>query len=207
MDRRFAAVRRISIWSCALVISIPAETPVWDSVLAASAAVNESMHALMGTSSLQSTNHGSANRGIAMNKPAAIDLCRACVEARVQYFRSDPKAEGLLAFAENILSTAGQRDGLYGPNGEGVAKSPPPSCGYYTTTLLAPGPAALARARDYLLNRRLLVGSALVAWRAEYGVSGCRSLVANDVSDAHARDSCRDTSLFANGLTAFDPDR
>jgi hypothetical protein len=159
------------------------------------------------------------------NESAAIDVCRDYVEAQLKYFRSDTNADGIFAFAKRIRSTPGKRDGLYwaisdgedeSPTGPNVAAAaiteqqpsdkPRPLSGYYFKTLLAQGPAATGGSRNYQIDGLLLTGFALVAWPAQYGVSGVQSFIVNHLGDVYGSDLGPDTDRIASGLSAFDPD-
>src|SRR5690606_19018537 len=98
--------------------------------------------------------------------------------------------DGELDYAETLLSTPGQFDGLYWPQQEGVLPSPledyvaseqdylskretgSPVHGYRARILTAQGAAAPGGAADYKVDGHLSKGWAVVAWPAEYGVTG-----------------------------------
>ena len=47
------------------------------------------------------------------NEAAVVEICQKYVDAQLAYFRSNRRADGYLAFAEKIRSSAGAHDGLY----------------------------------------------------------------------------------------------
>jgi hypothetical protein len=166
-----------------------------------------------------------ADSEMARNESAVIDFCLEYVEAQIKYAQISRNAGGLSVFAQNVRSAPGKREGLYWAIREGEDESPVgpnvaaaavteqqpadrsrPFAGYYFKILMAQGPAALGGARDYRLEGRLVLGFALVAWPASYGVSGVRSFLINHLGDVYARDLGPDTSRIAAGLTVFDPD-
>src|SRR5947209_15587015 len=51
-------------------------------------------------------------REIDRNEAAIIDVCFSYVDAQLTYFTSVRRADGYVAFAAKIRSTAGMRDGL-----------------------------------------------------------------------------------------------
>ena len=163
-------------------------------------------------------------REIVRNESAAVDMCLSYLDAQLAYFRSAPRTDGQLAFAEKIRSTAGMRDGLYW-HLEGAGEESPlgprfaaaaaaeldpvaarPLFGYYFKVLVAQGPDAAGGARDYRVGGRLTNGFALVAWPAEYGVTGVRTFQVNHLGDVYAKDLGSDTSRTAT-MTTFALDR
>jgi hypothetical protein len=159
------------------------------------------------------------------NESAAIDMCLGYVDAQVAYFRSVRRDDGYLAFAAKILSSPGMHDGLYWDPREAGDESPigpkfaaaaaaeldpsetRPLFGYYFKILSAQGPEAVGGARDYHVDGRLIAGFALVAWPAEYGVTGFRTFQVNHLGEVYARDSGPDTGRATLAMTAFAPDR
>jgi hypothetical protein len=162
----------------------------------------------------------------ARNQSAVIDMCRDYVEAQFQYFRMDQDRDGLLSFAERIRSTPGKHDGLHWPlvddedespigpkfaaaaiTEKPAADKPRPLFGYYFKTLSSQGPEAPGGARDYKVEGRLVTGFGLLAWPAEYGVSGVQSFQVNHLGDVYAKDLGPATHRIAAGMPAFAPDR
>jgi Protein of unknown function (DUF2950) len=166
-----------------------------------------------------------ATARIADNEAAVIDACHAYVEAQLKYFDTDQDADGVREFAVRIRSTPGKHDGLYwqiaigedespvGPNialaavGEQEPRAEPRSfSGYFFRTLPAQGRAAIGGARDYRANGHIVSGFALVAWPAQYGISGVQTFVINHSGDAYARDLGPNTPHVARALRTFNPD-
>jgi hypothetical protein len=166
-----------------------------------------------------------ATRLIDRNESGAIGICLEYVDAQLSYFRVDHGAQGYLTFAPKIRSTPGKRDGLFWPADVAEEESPmgpvfaaaaaaeepagghpTPLFGYYYKILLAQGPEAVGGARDYRVEGRLIAGFALVAWPAEYGVSGARSFLVNQLGDVYAKDLGPGTSRIASGMCAYAPD-
>jgi hypothetical protein len=52
-------------------------------------------------------------RRIGNNEITAIDLCRGYVEAQNEYFEQDRTGAGVRQYAQQFISSPGQRDGLY----------------------------------------------------------------------------------------------
>jgi hypothetical protein len=139
------------------------------------------------------------NRRIGRNELNAIQVAIAYVDAQREYYARDPDGDGLLHYARTFASSPGNRDGLYWPTNpgeppsplgplvararsEGYAKhSPNPVAywGYYYRILTAQGKDASDGAYDYLAQGRLIGGFALVAYPAQYGVSGVMTFIVN----------------------------
>ena len=56
---------------------------------------------------------------------------------------------------------------------------PSPFHGYYFKILTAQGPAAAGGAKDYVVDGKMSGGFALVAWPAQYDVTGVMTFVVN----------------------------
>jgi len=166
-----------------------------------------------------------AHADVADNEAAVIDACHSYVEAQLKYFDTNQNTNGIREFAPRIRSTPGKRDGLYWPIAVGedesrvganmasaaVAEQEPPAerrpfSGYFFKTLSAQGNAAAGGARDYRVEGHLVSGFALVAWPAEYGISGVLTFVTNRTGDVYARDLGPNTPHVASTLRAFNPD-
>ncbi len=165
-------------------------------------------------------------RSVIENEAAVISVCASYIEAQFIYFRTDHNAGGFLEFAQRVRSTPGRHDGLYwaiegdedespmGPQFAAAAITEPssgveshPYFGYYFKILLSQGPEASGGARDYRIAGHLIGGFGLVAWPAEYGVSGVHSFLVNHLGDLYTRDLGPDTQRAATGITTFAPDR
>ena len=226
MASESAVVCRFSILFCGLTIAVAAHrvpAPAVDA--SATVRLRSETATSFRTDGPNSVGNGVRPPEAAVNESAAIDLCRNYVEAQFEYFRLNPNADGVLAFAQKIRSTPGKHDGLYWSIDAGEAESPlgpnvaaaavtereteddrRPSSGFYVKILLAQGPAAMGGARDYVVDGRLATGFALVVWPARYGVTGVQSFLVNHLGDVYARDLGSDTSRIASRLSAFNPD-
>jgi hypothetical protein len=161
-------------------------------------------------------------RRISRNELAVIDLCQQYLQAQLAYAASHA---GRTVFARKIRSTPGFRNGLYwsaknaedesleGPLFASAAYAelepsgtPSPYFGYYFKILLRQGPDAAGGALDYQINGELVRGFALVAWPAEYGVTGKRTFLVNQRGDVYQKDLGVETPKVASAMTAFNPD-
>lgn len=169
------------------------------------------------------------NRRIGKNELSTIQVCLAIVDAQREFARLDPDANGLPDYARKIISSPGQRDGLYWPTAQGEAQSPlgplvataadegyakklrakgqPPAYhGYRYRLLTQQGPDATGGAYDYQVKGKLLSGFALVAWPAEYGNSGVMTFIVSHAGVVYQKDLGNQTSRTASSMRSFNPD-
>jgi hypothetical protein len=161
-------------------------------------------------------------RRVGRNEINAIDVCRGYVEAQMEYAARDRNAHGILAYAQTILSAPGKKDGLYweGESETLVPKSfadaaavmlgtqgkkAQPYHGYFFHILKAQGPDAEGGAMNYLVKAEMIGGFALVAWPAEYGVSGVNTLIVNQSGMVYEKDLGATTGVLARTMTQFNP--
>jgi hypothetical protein len=162
-------------------------------------------------------------RRVGRNELAAIDVSRAYVEAQNEYAAHDRDANGVLEYAQKIVSTPGKKDGLYW-EGESQnlvpkafadaaaammaeGKKPMPYHGYYFHILKAQGPDAPGGARNYVVKGMMMGGFALVAFPAEYGVSGVKTFIVNHDGMVYEKDLGPTTTVLARQMTRFNPDK
>ena len=162
-------------------------------------------------------------RRIGRNEMTAIDVCRGYVEAQMEYAAADRESAGVLQYAQKIISTPGKKDGLYW---EGEAKNlvpksfadasaamfaegkkPVPYHGYYFHILKGQGPDAEGGALDYVVKGKMIGGFALVAFPAEYGVSGVKTFMVNHRGVVYEKDLGSGTVMAARQMTRFNPDK
>jgi hypothetical protein len=166
------------------------------------------------------------NRRIGRNELNAIQVALAYVDAQREYYARDPDGDGLLHYARTFASSPGKRDGLYWPTKEGEPPSPlgplvarartegyakrsaapVPYWGYYYRILTAQGKDAPGGTYDYLAQGRLMGGFALVAYPAQYGVSGVMTFLVNQDGVVYQRDLGPRTATIARAMKEFDPD-
>jgi hypothetical protein len=160
-------------------------------------------------------------RIIGNNELDAIDVCQGYVDAQQRYAETDWKGDGVHQYAQRIVSTAGKKDGLYWPGpdspvAEAFARAfsqgyttndkTKPFRGYYYKILLAQGPDAKDGAEEYLAHGYMIGGFALVAWPAEYRVSGIKTFIVNQDGIVFEKDLGPQTAALAKGMTKFNPD-
>lgn len=167
-------------------------------------------------------------RRIGRNELAVIRICRTYVAAQQLYARTahDGRRAGL--YAAVFRSDPGRRNGLYWPTAAGVRRSPlgdlfaaaaseghampdggpqpSPFHGYYFRILTAQGAAAPGGKRSYLVDGELSRGFALVAWPAQYDVTGVMTFIVNQNNVVHEKDLGQATDAAARAMIEYDPD-
>jgi hypothetical protein len=167
-------------------------------------------------------------RRIGRNELFAIETCRAYVTAQRRYALQghDGKQPGL--YATKFQSDPGKENGLYWPTGRGQQRSPlgdlvaqaaeegravggdrtqpSPFHGYYFKILTAQGSVAPGGARSYLVKGEMSRGFALVAWPAQYDVTGVMTFVVNQDGIIREKDLGPGTDAAARKMTAYNPD-
>jgi Protein of unknown function (DUF2950) len=161
-------------------------------------------------------------RRVGRNELTAIEVCRAYVEAQMEYASRDRTASGTLQYAQKILSTPGKKDGLYweGEPNDLVPKAfadasaamlagkkATPYHGYYFHILKAQGPEAEGGAMDYVVNGKMIGGFALVAFPDEYGVSGIKTFLVSHRGKVYEKDLGAATGAMGRQMTRFNPDK
>jgi hypothetical protein len=165
-------------------------------------------------------------RRIGSNELDAIAACKAYVDAQYDYAAEDRNKNGIPEYARKMISSPGKRDGLFWPESDapptrfaaGVKKAqeegyrqegetPTPYHGYNFRILMAQGPKAHGGALEYLQHGSMIGGFGLVAWPAEYGVSGIKTFLVNQDGVVFEKDLGSSTSATAIAMKVFDPDR
>jgi hypothetical protein len=163
-------------------------------------------------------------RRIGSNELDAIDFCRGFVEAQSDYAAQNRTANNLPVYAQKIISSPGERDGLYwkstgendeSPIGEIVARAiaqgytdkRDPYHGYYFRVLTAQGNNASGGAMSYLDNGLMTKGFALIAWPSNYGATGIMTFIVDKTGIVYQKDLGRKTAEIAGSYTAYDPDK
>jgi hypothetical protein len=164
-------------------------------------------------------------RRIGRNELGAIRVCRLYVSAQQQYAKTGHDGKPAGVYAQKFRSDTGTHNGLYWPpvRGEkrsplgdlladagvdghkGTTAAPAPFHGYYYRILTAQGRSAPGGAKDYVQAGRLSGGFALVAWPAEYGVTGIMTFIVNQDGVVKEQDLGPGTTKAAGSLRVYDP--
>jgi hypothetical protein len=160
-------------------------------------------------------------RRVGRNELNAIDVCRGYVEAQLEYAAEDRDKNGILEYAQKIVSSSGKHDGLYWDGANIVPKSfaeaaesyakegnkLQPFHGYYFKVMKAQGPDAQGGALSYVVKGQMIGGFALVAWPAEYGVSGIHTFIVNHHGVVYQKDLGAGSAALARQMIRFNPDK
>lgn len=167
------------------------------------------------------------NRRVGANELATIQSTLAFVDAEREYYMRNPQQDALLHYAQKLVSSDGQKDGLYWPTADDEAPSPLgpsfaearaegylkegeprlPYHGYVYRLLKAQGPNANGGAYDYMVGDKLLGGFALLAFPVDYGSSGVMTFIVNHDGVVFSKDLGPETTKLASEIQMFDPDQ
>jgi len=152
-------------------------------------------------------------RRIGADELDAIEICHGYVDAQKQYASQDLDHDGVFAYAPHLMATAGHQDGLYwaGTNQPLVPEpmgraATQPYHGYYFHVLTSQGPDAPGGAHNYVVNHKMIGGFALVAWPAEYGVTGVHTFIVSYDGTVYQKDIPPVRGKSGPPVTTFDPD-
>ena len=157
------------------------------------------------------------NRRVGRNELTAINVCQTIVQAEKEYYQLDPDQDGVREYAKKILSTPGKKDGLFwsrqpgekpspiGPliataiaEGYRQGSSPKPYHGYYFRVLTEKDNRSLLSPAG-----KLTKGFALIAYPAQWGVSGVMSFLVSEDGVVLQRDLGADTEKTASAITSY----
>jgi hypothetical protein len=157
-----------------------------------------------------------ATRRIGRNENAAMLISLAIRDAQGEYQASTQH------YAQRIVSTPGQHDGLYWPSAPGEKDSPlgPLAAamphtqsvskegyyGYHFRILTAQGAHAKGGSQNYVENGTMTKGYGVVAWPAEYGKTGVMSFIVNQDGQIYQKNLGPQSARVAAALKSFDPD-
>ncbi len=162
-------------------------------------------------------------RRIGANELDAIEICRGYVEAQHEYALQQRAADDVNQYAQRIISTPGQHDGLAwqnpdgtwaGPIGENIARAiaqgytstSEPYHGYFLKILKGQGPAAPLGQIDFVVEGVMIGGFALVAAPAEYEVTGLRTFIVSHDGVVYEKDLGPKTIEEFSRMERFNPD-
>jgi hypothetical protein len=168
------------------------------------------------------------SRRIGRNELGAIQVCLAYVDAQREYYAEAWSSDGVLQYAPRLASNPGKRDGLYWDTKPGEKPSPlgvllararsegyvtgktsggaAPYHGYLYRTLPGQGPSASGGAYDYVVEGRMIGGFGLLAFPAQYGVSGIMTFMVNHDGVVYQKNLGPNTAQLARQIKTFDPD-
>jgi hypothetical protein len=167
-------------------------------------------------------------RRIGRNELAAIATVHAYVTAQRRYAEQAHDGSPAGVHATRFASDPGKENGLYWPAKDGQQRSPlgdlvaqaaaegravggarsqpSPFHGYYFRILLSQGSAAKGGKKQYVAKGLMSGGFALVAWPAQYDVTGVMTFVVNQDGVVHEKDLGTDTAAIAKAMGRYDPE-
>jgi len=162
-------------------------------------------------------------RRVGRNELDAIEICRGYVEAQNDYAVTK-KVNGVNQYAQRIISTPGQQDGLAwqnpdgtwdGPIGEKIAAAiargytnrNEPYHGYFFKVLKGQGPAAPLGELDYVIKGAMIGGFALLASPAQYRNTGVKSFMVSQDGVVWEKDLGPKTLELFQTIDRFNPDK
>jgi hypothetical protein len=164
-------------------------------------------------------------RRIGANELDAIEICRGFADAQKQYASEPHDDSGINQYAQKIISTPGKRDGLYWANDDGTPggpiskaiaraieegydpKVPAGYHGYYFKVLKGQGPAAPLGQLDYVIEGVMIGGFALVAFPAEYRVTGVKTFMVSYDGIVYEKDLGPDSLNLVKNMERYNPDK
>lgn len=165
------------------------------------------------------------DRRIGENELQTISTMRAYVDAQVEYAEQDRDGDGVLEYAQKLISSEGKHDGLYWPTEVGdtdegdespagasltqadiaKAKAGEGYYGYRYRILTAQGANIAGGQYDYIINGNMIVGFGLVAWPVKYGETGVHTFVINNGGIVYQADLGENTGKIARDIRRFNP--
>ena len=159
-------------------------------------------------------------RRVGANELSAIEICHGYVEAQFEYAQAH-RTKGVPEYAQKILSSPGKQDGLYWETQKGKEssnipqgfahaargmKGAEPYHGYFFEVLKAQGPNATGGQVNYVVNGAMIGGFALIAWPAQYGVSGVQTFIVNHDGNVFEKTLGQDTAAEVQKIDVYNPD-
>lgn len=164
-------------------------------------------------------------RRIGHYEVASIQVCLAYVDAQLEYAKQHT-AGGIGEYAQKLASDPGQENGLCwnAKDGEKPSLLGPriayaceeetarpvserlPYHGYYYRILKSQGKDAPGGPYDYVVDKKMIGGFALVAYPAIYGATGIMTFIVNKDGIVYQKDLRKNSRKIAMSMTAYNPD-
>jgi hypothetical protein len=170
------------------------------------------------------------DRRIGRNELETLGVVRAYVQAQREYASRDRDGDEVLEYAQKFRSAPDLKDGLFwsplidgeisplGPlvadaqatgydvSPRNVESKPRPFHGYFFKILTRQGKSVPGGDYDYVINKNMIGGFALVAWPAVYGDSGIMTFVVNQQGRILQKDLGPKSAQVAAGFKTYNPD-
>ncbi len=163
------------------------------------------------------------NRRVGENELEALATAKAYVDAQADYAAEDRDGDGVLEYAQKLVSSEGATDGLYWPLEQGDGDSPAGSFvdqaaydkaklgegyfGYHFRILRGQGNNIAGGRYDYVINGNMIAGFALIAWPVEYAETGVSTFVVNQAGVVYEKDLGPETEKIVSETYRFNPDK
>lgn len=168
------------------------------------------------------------NRRIGKNELSTIQASLAFVHAQREFASKDRSGDGVLEYAQKFVSDKGEKNGLFWEANEGEEQSPlgplfamakqegykkksggepTPYHGYFYKILKSQGKNAPRGAYDYVANGRMVGGFAMVAFPAQFGVSGIMTFIVSHDGVVYEKNLGKGTASAAQAMKSFNPDK
>src|SRR6202050_1355885 len=160
-------------------------------------------------------------RRIGRNEMSTIHVFQELVAAEKEYSAQHSE------YAQKISSDEGQHNGLYWKSADSEPQSPigplvaqavvegysskaeegshTPYRGYYFRVLTRQGKNAPGGAKNYVVDGKMTVGFAVVAFPAEYRSSGVMTFIVGEDGVVYQRDIGKKTEVAAKAMKEYDP--
>ena len=166
-------------------------------------------------------------RRIGENELRVLSVCSGYVEAQKEYFSAVRKGNNVRQYAARLFSTPGKEDGLYWDTVSAGAKSPmgpfvakaeaegyklpdggksEPYHGYFFRILTAQGKNARGGEKNYLVNRKMTAGFAMLAYPAKWDESGIMTFMVGPDGVVYEKNLGPDTTGLAAKISSYNPD-
>ncbi len=164
-----------------------------------------------------------ARRKIGRNELEVIEIMKSYVEVQAEYRSVDWDGDGVLEFATKIISSEGEKDGLFWPGKDspagdflaraeafgyevdGETMAPEPYAGYVYRLFDKQSKNAPGGALGYVVNGNQIAGHAAIAVPAEYGVTGVTSFIVSENGQVLELDLGEDGFEKSLEMDAYDP--
>lgn len=163
------------------------------------------------------------NQRVGENELEAIATMRAYVDSQEDYTAEDHDGDGVLEFAQKLISGEGKTDGLYWPASLGAGESPAGEFvdqaaldkaskgngyfGYRFRVLTGQGDQIAGGAYDYVINGNMIAGFALVGWPVKYAETGVHTFLVNQHGIVYQADLGPRTETIVKKIRRFNPDK
>jgi hypothetical protein len=139
-------------------------------------------------------------RRIGADELDAIEVCAGYVGTQEEYARQ----HGMQEYARTIQDLSSLVPKEFA---EATGPHPKPYHGYYFAVLRAQGPNAAGGQSNYMTSKTMTAGFALVAWPADYGVSGVHTFIVSREGVIYEKDMGRPANKAAAPVNRYDPDK